>query len=59
MNPSSIQLVFFKSKKYYTENPKGKQKVFAYLDSGLRQVAKINGNTLMFRVQDLKDVLIK
>jgi hypothetical protein len=53
------ELILFKSKKYYIENPKGKQKVFAYLDSGLRQVAKINGNTLIFRVQDLKDVLIK
>jgi hypothetical protein len=53
------ELILFKSKKYYIENPKGKQKVFAYLDSGLRQVAKINGNILMFRVQDLKEVLIK
>lgn len=53
------ELILFKSKKYYIENPEGKQKVFAYLDSGLRQAAKINGNTLMFRVQDLKDILIK
>jgi hypothetical protein len=53
------ELILFKSKKYYIENPEGKQKVFAYLDSGLRQVAKINGKTLMFRVQDLKDILIK
>jgi len=53
------QPIFFKSKRYYICNPEGKEKVFAYTDPELKNLVKINGKTLMFRVIDLKDVLIK
>ena len=53
------QSIIFKSKKYYIDNPEGKEKVFAYNDPELKQVAKLNGKTLMFKTTDIEDLLIK
>lgn len=53
------QSIMFKSKKYYIDNPEGKEKVFAYNDPELKQVAKLNGKTLMFKTTDIEDLLIK
>jgi hypothetical protein len=57
MNES--QSITYKSKTYYIEDTEGKQKIFAYSDPELKQVAKINGKTLMFNTKDIKDMLIK
>jgi hypothetical protein len=59
LNINESQSVMFKNKKYYIENPEGKEKVFAFLDPELKQIAKINNKTLMFNVKDLDDNLIK
>ena len=53
------QFILFRSKKYYIDNPEGKGKVFAYNDPELKQVAKLNGKTLMFKTTDIEDLLIK
>jgi hypothetical protein len=53
------QSIMFKSKKYYIDNPEGKEKVFAYNDPELKQVAQLNGKTLMFKTTDIEDMLIK
>lgn len=53
------QEIEYKGKKYYIESPEGKEKVFAYLDKELKQVAKIGDKTLMFNTKDIEDKLIK
>jgi len=51
--------ISYKDKKYYIEDPIEKEKVFAYSDPELKNLVKINGKTLMFKVKDIKDMLIK
>jgi hypothetical protein len=59
LSENSSQTIEYKGKKYYIENPKGKERVFAYSDPQLQQVAKVNGKTLMFKTEDVEDMLIK
>jgi hypothetical protein len=58
LNINESQTIIFKDRKYYIENPKGKEKVFAFSDPELKQIVKINNKTLMFNIKDLEDILI-
>lgn len=48
----------YKGKTYWIQ-PSTTKKVFAYLDKELKNVAKINGKTLMFPTKHIEDKLIK
>ena len=59
LSENSSQTIEYKGKKYYIEDPEGKERVFAYSDPQLQQVVKVNGKTLMFKTEDVEDMLIK
>jgi YHS domain-containing protein len=59
LNENSSQTIEYRGKKYYIESPEGKEKVFAYTDPQLQQVAKVSGKSLMFKTKDVEDMLIK
>lgn len=59
LSENSSQTIEYKGKKYYIEDPEGKERVFAYSDPQLQQVVKVNGKTLMFKTKDIGDSLVK
>lgn len=56
LNRSQVK---YNGRTYYVEYEHGDKKIFAYLDKDLQKLAKINGKTLMFNSEDIKDYLIK
>jgi len=49
----------YKNKSYYTEDLTDKKKVFLFHDKDLTKLAKVNGKTLMVRVNEIEEHLIK
>lgn len=49
--------ILYKNKKYYTQDIADNEKLFLFNDKDLSEVAKVNGQTLMVRVEDIQEKL--